>query len=163
MRRALKYAWLNFLNKLYFEYAQWTSLRRINETSHCSLGKTIHRFAIGKGRWVLCLLDFHRGLPRRGRWFCCPQAHWWHSRQGGRGYQTRKEKMRFLNPRPTLALVTVLLWPPALPQHHLGDCNVRFWFFNRIWGFSGCQRTLNLRGIALHGAPRRKGQCLDCT
>lgn len=81
----------------------------------------------------------------------------WGSRHGGSGHQTRKRKRRSFTPRPTLVLVTALLWPPAWPWRPLGDCDVRFWFFNRIWGFSGCQRTLNLRGKPCMGLPGDKG------
>jgi hypothetical protein len=51
--------------------------------------------------------------------------------------------------------VTVPSQPPAY-QYHLGDPTMRFWFFNRIWGNFGCQRTLNLQGTTLHGGPRAK-------
>lgn len=93
-------------------------------------------------------------------WLVAPHSV---QQKGTEGQQTSKVERHFLTPTPTLALMTALLWPPAWPQHHPGDGDVRFWFFSGIWGFSGCQRILNLRGRAFHRVPQRKGQCLDYT
>lgn len=82
----------------------------------------------------------------------------WGSRHGGSGHQTRKRKRRSFTPRPTLALVTALLWPPAWPWRPL-----EVLVFRQDLRFLWLPKDTKFERQTLHGAPGRQGQCLDYT
>lgn len=46
------------------------------------------------------------------------------------------------------------------PEYCLGDPIVGFWFSSGMYSFIGCQRTLTMIGLPLHGGPGEKGSAL---